>query len=82
MDAMAKASPGGILTVSYEEIVADIEGQTRRVLDFLGLPFEQACVDFHLSTAAVTTPSSEQVRRPINRESIGTSEPIGSGYSR
>jgi tetratricopeptide (TPR) repeat protein len=75
MDAMAMAAPGGILTVRYEELVADLEGQTRRILDFLGLEFERACVDFHLSTAPVTTPSSEQVRRSINSEGIGSAEP-------
>jgi hypothetical protein len=72
---MAMAAPGGILTVRYEELVADLEGQTRRILDFLGLEFERACVDFHLSTAPVTTPSSEQVRRSINSEGIGSAEP-------
>lgn len=75
MDAMVAASPGHVLTVSYEELVADVEGQTRRILDFLGLEYEPGCVDFHLSTATVTTASSEQVRRPINREGIGSAEP-------
>lgn len=75
MEATAAAAPGGILTVPYEELVADIEGQTRRILDFLGLEFEPACVDFHLSTAPVTTPSSEQVRRPISKEGIGSADP-------
>ena len=73
--AIDRASPGGILTARYEELVGDLEGQTRRMLDFLGLDFEQACVDFHLSTDAVATPSSEQVRRPINRQGIGSAEP-------
>ena len=75
MDAMAAASPSAVLTVRYEELVADVEAQVQLILDFLGLPFEQACIDFHLSKAAVTTPSSEQVRRPINREGIGAAEP-------
>ena len=75
MDAMTTASPDGILTVSYEELVGDVEGQTRRVLGFLGLDFESACLDYHLSRAAVTTASSEQVRRPINKEGIGSAEP-------
>ena len=75
MDAMAAAARDAILTVRYEELVGDVEGQTRRILDFLGLEFEPACVDFHLSTAPVTTPSSEQVRRPINSEGIGSAEP-------
>lgn len=75
MDAIVAAVPNRVLTVPYEDLVADVEGQTRRILDFLGLDFEAACVDFHLSTAAVTTASSEQVRRPINREGIGSAEP-------
>lgn len=70
-----EAAPGGILHVRYEDLVEDIEGETRRILDFLGLDFEPACIDFHLSTGAVATPSSEQVRRPINRDSVGSAEP-------
>lgn len=74
MEATDAAAPGGILTVPYEELVADLEAQTRRILDFLALKFEPACVDFHLSTAPVTTPSSEQVRRPISKEGVGSAE--------
>ena len=73
--AVSEAAPGGILHVRYEELVDDVEAQTRRILDFLGLDFDPACIDFHRSTAAVATPSSEQVRRPINRDSIGSAEP-------
>jgi len=75
VEAVDTAAPGGILSVRYEELVDDVEGQTRRILDFLGLEFEPACIDFHLSTSAVATPSSEQVRRPINRDSIGSADP-------
>ena len=75
VEAVDTAAPGGILRVNYEELVDDIEGQTRRIFDFLDLEFEPACIDFHLSTAAVATPSSEQVRRPINRDSVGSAEP-------
>jgi tetratricopeptide (TPR) repeat protein len=75
VDAVDAAAPGGILKVRYEELVDDVEGQTRRILDFLGLDYEPACIDFHLSTSAVATPSSEQVRRPVNRDSIGSSAP-------
>jgi len=75
VDAVDTASPGGILKVRYEELVDDLEDQTRRILDFLGLEYEPACIDFHLSTAPVATPSSEQVRRPINRDSIGSAQP-------
>ena len=75
VEAIDAAMPGGILKVRYEDLVEDVEGQTRRILDFLGLEFEPACIDFHLSTGAVATPSSEQVRRPLNRDSIGSAEP-------
>jgi hypothetical protein len=75
VEAVDAASPGGILKVRYEELVDDLEDQTRRILDFLGLEYEPACIDFHLSTAPVATPSSEQVRRPINRDSIGSAQP-------
>lgn len=67
--------PGGILKIRYEDLVEDTKGQARKILDFLGLEYEPACIDFHLSTSAVATPSSEQVRRPINRDSIGASLP-------
>jgi hypothetical protein len=75
VDSIDEASPGTILKVRYEDVVDDIEGQTRRMLDFLGLEFEPACLDFHLSTDAVATASSEQVRQPLNRKGIGSSEP-------
>ena len=75
VDRIDAAAPGAILKVRYEDLVDDPETQTRRILDFLGLEYEPACVDFHLSTQPVATPSSEQVRRPINREGIGSSGP-------
>jgi tetratricopeptide (TPR) repeat protein len=57
--------PGWVLRVDYEDVVGDLETQVRRILDHVGLPFEQACLDFHQSARAVRTPSSEQVRQPI-----------------
>ena len=57
--------PGRVLRVQYEDVVADLETQVRRILDHCGLPFEQACVDFHATERAVRTASSEQVRQPI-----------------
>ena len=74
-DAMQVAAPGRILSVRYEQVVDDLEGQARRMLDFVGLPFEPQCLDFHLSTGAVATASSEQVRQPLNRKGIGSAEP-------
>jgi hypothetical protein len=61
------ALPGRILCVNHEEVVDDLEGAVRRILAFCGLPFERACVDFHLTRRSVRTPSSEQVRQPIFR---------------
>jgi tetratricopeptide (TPR) repeat protein len=59
---------GRILKVQHEDVLDDLEGQVRRILDYCGLPFEQACLEFHKTERAVRTPSSEQVRRPINRD--------------
>lgn len=75
VEAVDTASPGAILQVRYEDLVDNQEQETRRILTFLGLDYDAACLDFHLSTAAVATPSSEQVRRPINRDSIGSAQP-------
>ena len=65
MDHWDRVLPGQILRVQYEDVVADLETQVRRILDFCGLPFEQACLDFHTTERAVRTASSEQVRQPI-----------------
>jgi tetratricopeptide (TPR) repeat protein len=70
MDHWDKALPGKILRVQYEDVVADLETQVRRILDYCGLPFEQACIDFHRNKRAVRTPSSEQVRQPIYQSGL------------
>ena len=75
MDHMTVVAPDRILRVKYEDVVDDIEGQTRRMLTFLGMDFEPECLDFHLSKEPVATASSEQVRRPLNREGIGAWKP-------
>jgi hypothetical protein len=62
--------PGRVLRVQHEDVIEDLEGSVRRMLDFLGMPFEDACVDFHKTERRVHTASSEQVRRPINREGL------------
>jgi tetratricopeptide (TPR) repeat protein len=62
--------PGKVLRVTYENVVADLEPQVRRVLDFLGLPFEEACLNFHQTERAVRTASSEQVRQPIFKSGV------------
>jgi len=64
------ALPGRILTVHHEDVVADLEGSVRRILDFCGLPLEPACLEFHKTPRNVRTASSEQVRQPISREGL------------
>jgi tetratricopeptide (TPR) repeat protein len=61
---------GRILRVQHEDVLDDLEGQVRRLLDHCGLPFDPACVDFHKTDRAVRTASSEQVRRPINKSGV------------
>ena len=68
MDHWDRVLPGRVLKVQHEDVIDDLEGQVRRILDYCGLPFEQGCVEFHRTERAVRTPSSEQVRRPINRD--------------
>ena len=62
--------PGRVLRVQYEDVVADLEAQVRRILDHCGLPFEDACVEFHRSARPVNTASSEQVRQPIYQSAV------------
>ncbi|MBV9062401.1 MAG: sulfotransferase, partial [Alphaproteobacteria bacterium] len=62
--------PGRIHRVIYENMVADPEGETRRLLDYLELPFDERCLRFYETDRAVRTPSSEQVRRPISNEAV------------
>ena len=63
--------PGRIHPVQYERLIDDIEGEVRRLLAHLGLPFDYACLRFHENPRAINTPSSEQVRIPINRSGLG-----------
>ena len=70
MDYWHKLLPGFLLEVHYEEVVADLDTQVRRILDFCGLPFEESCLRFHETERAVKTASSEQVRRPIYSSSV------------
>ena len=72
---MDRVQPGKIHRVIYERLVDDVEGEVRRLLDYLGLEFDQACLDFHSNERSVRTISAEQVRRPINREGIGRWRP-------
>ncbi len=68
VDLMAhwdRVLPGRVLRVIYEDVVADLEAEVRRLLDFCGLPFDPACLEFHEAKRAVRTASAEQVRQPL-----------------
>ena len=62
--------PGRILRVHHEDVVADLEGSVRRMLDYCELQFEPACLEFHRTERSIRTASSEQVRQPIFREGL------------
>jgi tetratricopeptide (TPR) repeat protein len=70
MDHWDTVLPGKILRVRYEEVVSDLDTQVRRLLDYCGLPFEEACLNFHQTERAVRTASSEQVRQPIFKSGV------------
>jgi hypothetical protein len=72
MDHFDQALPGAVHHVRYEDLVENLEREVRRLLDYLGLPFDEACLRFHENERAVHTPSAQQVRRPINRQGMET----------
>lgn len=61
---------GTVLDMRYEDMVADTEGQARRLLEYLDLPWDEGCLAFHRNKRAVRTASAAQVRRPIYRSSV------------
>ena len=63
--------PGKVLRVRYEDVVADLEGEARRLLAHCDLPWEDDCLEFHKSDRPVNTISAEQVREPIYRDAVG-----------
>lgn len=65
-----KVLPGKVLRVQYEDVVTDTETQVKRLLDYLDLPFEEACLNFHENRRSVRTASSEQVRQPIYKTGL------------
>ena len=67
--------PDGFLEVDYEELVADVEGQARRIIDYCGLAWNDACCAFYETKREVRTASAVQVRQPIYRSSVGRWRP-------
>ncbi len=66
-----QALPGVVLEVGYEALVTDPVAETRRLLGFCGLPFENACLAFHTNPAPVASASAVQVREPLHARSVG-----------
>ena len=71
MDHWKKVLPVEILDVQYERLVADLERESRRILEYCDLNWENACLAFHLNRRPVRTASSWQVRQPLHRASVG-----------
>ena len=70
MNHYERVMPGHICFVQYERLVEDTGQEIRRLLDYCGLPFEEACLRFWETQRPVATPSAEQVRRPVFREAL------------
>jgi tetratricopeptide (TPR) repeat protein len=66
-----KAAPDSFIEVKYEDIIADQEGQSRRLIEYCGLPWDEACLNFHENERRVKTLSSAQVRQPLYSSSVG-----------
>ena len=67
--------PGKVLRVNNEDVIDDLEGQVKRILDFLEVPFEDNCISFYETDRSIRTASSEQVRQPINKKGQGRWKP-------
>ena len=72
MDHWHEVLPGKVLDVQYEKVVADLEGEVRRILDHCELGWEDSCLRFNETSRAVKSASSEQVRQPIYSSSVNT----------
>ena len=70
-DHWRRVLPLPVLTIDYEALVADLEGESRRLIDFLGLDWEPACLDFHKTERPVLTASGWQVRQPLYTRAVG-----------
>jgi len=80
MDHWHEVLPKGVLkTVQYEDVVADTEKEAKALIEFLGLPWDPKCVDFHKSDRPVKTASVAQVRKPIYKTSVKRWKKYGDG---
>lgn len=81
MEHWREVLPINVLEINYEETVADQEGQSRKLIDFVGLDWDDACLDFHKTQRAVVTASHSQVRRPMYNTSVGRWKRYGDGLA-
>jgi len=63
--------PTPILEVNYEKLVGNLEGETRRMVEFINLPWNPVCLQFYANDRFVGTASNSQVRKPLYRSSVG-----------
>src|SRR6202000_2971307 len=63
--------PGGFLDVRYEDVVANLESEARRIVAHCGLPWDDRCLSFHETDRPVRTASATQVRQPIYNSAVG-----------
>lgn len=70
---------GVLMTVYYEDVVSDTEKEAKRLIEFLGLPWNKKCLDFHKSDRPVKTASVAQVRKPIYKTSVKRWKKYGAG---
>ena len=70
MDHWREVLPLDIYEVDYEKLVADQEGQSRKIIDFIGMEWEEACLQFQNSKGMVKTASKWQVRQPVHSQSV------------
>ena len=75
MDHWDRVLPGKILRCNNEDVVEDLENQVSRLLEFLEIPFEEQCISFYETDRLIRTPSSEQVRKPVNKDGMGRWKP-------
>ena len=71
LDHWRRTKPFEWLEVSYEDVVRDADGQSRRLIDFLGLEWDPVCLRFHSTRSVVKSASQVQVRQPIHSRSVG-----------
>jgi hypothetical protein len=71
MRHLETVAPGRVHKLIHDDLVDNFEHEVRRLLDYLGVPFDEACLRYYETERPIHTPSAEQVRQPINRSGFG-----------